>query len=58
MNIKLVCMLMPFLGAAWGVGLGAYIRSDNRNAVKKLALWISAIIILLLCIAVMIIAFQ
>lgn len=51
-------ILLPLIGAVYGCLLGAYIRSDKKSAAKRVALWIAGILILLLCVAVLIKAFN
>lgn len=58
MNFKIICMMLPFLGAFWGACAGAYFGSNNKTQGKKLALWISGILNLLFIIFIMIWAFD
>lgn len=51
-------ILLPLIGAVYGCLLGAYIRSDKKSAAKKISLWISGVMILILCVAVLIKAFN
>lgn len=51
-------ILLPFIGAIYGCLLGAYIRSDKKSATKRVALWIAGIMIALLCVVVLVKAFN
>ena len=51
-------ILLPLIGAVYGCLLGAYIRSDKKSSAKKISLWISGVMILILCVAVLIKAFN
>ncbi len=50
--------LLPLIGAVYGCLLGAYIKSDKKSAAKRVILWIAGILIALLCVAVLVKAFN
>lgn len=58
MDFKTVCMFLPFLGVAWGYSLGVYVKSNNKTPKKRLAVYITGMIITFICIAILIIAFN
>ncbi len=50
--------LLQLIGAVYGCLLGAYIKSDKKSAAKRVILWIAGILIALLCVAVLVKAFN
>lgn len=58
MNYQTLTLFMPLLGAAYGVGLGMYIRSSEKTRKKKRLLVASGILLLLVCVFTLVNAFH
>ncbi len=56
--IKTMSLLLPLIGAAYGVCSGLYIRSPHKTKAKKTALVISGFLIVSACITILILAFN
>ncbi len=57
MNLKILTIFLPLLGALYGVFLGMYIRSEQKTPRKRTVLLISGILLFLICAAALIKAF-